>query len=283
MMSSPRKENGSPLQLLERAWQTLLSLVRVAPGRGRGRESDVRGATKRVLFHLSAVAAALVAAALLVNYVVMPIMVRRGDLVTSPDLMGLPLSEAEKEVDRNGLRIRVDTERPDPVIPAGAVIQQTPRGGTEMKRGRTVAVVLSSGVDMRLIPQLAGLNARQAQLDAEHAGFAISEVIEVHTDFVERGRVVATDPQEGSMEPAGAGIRMLVSLGPKPAELIMPSLIGRTVEEARLMAEELGLVMRSVKYERGRSRTAREGVVVQDPVAGSYVIEGEAVSLRVGN
>jgi beta-lactam-binding protein with PASTA domain len=76
---------------------------------------------------------------------------------------------------------------------------------------------------------------------------------------------------------------MLVSLGPRPVELIMPSLVGKTAEEARLIVEGLGLVTRSVKYERGRRRNSMEIVVTQDPVAGSHVVEGEGVTLRIGN
>jgi hypothetical protein len=42
-------------------------------------------------------------------------------------------------------------------------------------------------------------------------------------------------------------------------------------------------VVRSVKYSTSRQRTAREVVVVQDPVAGAHVVEGEGVTLRVGS
>jgi beta-lactam-binding protein with PASTA domain len=238
---------------------------------------------RRALLHASAVLAALVCAAFLVNYVIMPVIVRRGDLTAAPHMVGLPVVEAEKLAEAAGLRIRIDTERPDADVPLGSVAFQTPEAGTEIKRGRTVGLIVSSGADMRVLPKLAGLNARQAQLDAEHAGFAIEEVVEIHTDRVERGRVVGTDPGEGAVRSFGTGIRMLVSLGPRPAELVMPSLVGKTAEEARLIVEGLGLVMRSVKYERFRGRSSREVVVVQDPVAGSHVVEGEGVTLRIGS
>jgi serine/threonine-protein kinase len=198
-------------------------------------------------------------------------------------MVGIPVVEADKLADAAGVRTRIDTERPDPGIPVGSVAFQTPEAGTQIKRGRSVGLVVSSGVDMRVVPKLAGLNARQAQLDAEHAGFAIEEMVEVHTDIVERGRVIGTDPGEGAVRSFGTGIRMLVSVGPRPVELVMPSLVGKTAEEARLIVEELGLVMRSVKYERFRGRTSREVVVVQDPVAGSHVVEGEGVTLRIGS
>jgi beta-lactam-binding protein with PASTA domain len=75
---------------------------------------------------------------------------------------------------------------------------------------------------------------------------------------------------------------MVVSLGPRPLALVMPSLVGRTPDEARLITEQLGLVVRSVRYERGGNRLLRDVVVVQEPVAGARVLEGEGVTLRVG-
>ena len=250
---------------------------------GAGERGPLGPVVWRVLFHLSAVFAAVVCAALLVNYVIMPIIVRRGDLTVTPGLVGVPLVEAEKMAEAAGVRIRIDVERPDPEVSVGSVAFQTPRAGTQIKRGRTVGLVVSSGADMRRVPMLAGLNARQAQLDAEHAGFAIEEVVEVHTNHVARGRVIGTDPGEGAVRPLGTGVRMLVSLGPRPVELMMPSLVGKTAEEARLVVEALGLVTRSVKYERGRGWRSREVVVTQDPVAGSHVVEGAGGPLRLGH
>lgn len=239
---------------------------------------------KRLLFLASAGLAALLGAVLLVNFVVMPVMVRQGDLATVPDLVGLSMVDAERVAEKAGLRLRVDTERPDPAIPADHVSSQDPRAGTEMKRGRTMALVLSSGIDMRRLPRLRRLTARQAELEAERAGFLMSGIVEAHSDRIERGRVIGSDPESGTVLPAGSGVRILVSLGSSPRELVMPSLVGRSPEEARAVAEELGLTVRSVKYERvrGRGRLVSEVVVVQDPVAGSRVAEGEGVVLRVG-
>jgi len=237
---------------------------------------------RRALFYLSAVAAAVVAAAVLVNYVVMPMIVRQGDLVPAPDFVGRSLVEARRVAEEAGLGIRIESEQPDPELPAGAILRQSPGAGVDTKRGRSVAVVVSAGLDLKVVPPLAGLTSRQAQLDAESAGFAVSRVAKVHTDRIERGRVVGTMPRSGSILPAGSGISMVVSLGPRPVGLVMPSLTGRTPEEARLIAEELGLVVRSVRYGRDRHGVLRDVVIVQEPVAGSRVVEGDGVTLRVG-
>ncbi len=238
-------------------------------------------AARRAGIVISAALAAIVCAALLVNYVVMPLIARRGDHVAAPELVGLSLFEARREATEAGFRIRVDAERPDPQYRAGDVIMQTPAAGLDVKRGRTLVLVVSAGIDRRAVPTLTGLPARQAQIEAELAGFAVSEIIQVHADAVERGRVIGSDPGDGAIAPAGSTIRMLVSLGPRSPEFIMPSLVGRTPEEARLVAEELGLTVRSIKYERSRG-FLRDVVVVQDPVAGSRVVTGVGVTLRVG-
>ncbi len=249
----------------------------------RGRER-ARQIARRAGFYASAVAAALFVAFLLVNYVVMPLLVRQGDLVPAPNLIGRSLVEARAAAKSVGLRIRIETERPDPDVPAGSVLEQIPAPGTDIKRGRTVAIVTSTGLDLRTIPRLAGMPARQAQIDAESAGFAISEIVEIHAPAVERGTVVGSDPGGGAVLPAGTGLRLVVSLGPRPLELVMPALIGKTPEEARVIAEGLGLVVRSTKYERGRSRSGalRDVVIVQEPPAGARVHEGDGITLRIG-
>ncbi len=237
---------------------------------------------RRVGFYASAVAAAFVAAFLLVNYVIMPLMVKRGDLVRAPAVVGRSLIEARAAAEEAGLRIRVEMERPDPVAPAGSIIEQMPAAGTSIKCGRTLLVVTSSGLDLREIPRLAGMPARQAQLEAESAGFAVSEIVEVHSPTVERGDVVGSDPGAGAVHPAGTGIRLVVSLGPKPLELVMPSLVGKTPEEARVIAEGLGLVVRTSRYGSGRSSALRDVVILQEPPAGTRVLEGDEVRLRIG-
>jgi beta-lactam-binding protein with PASTA domain len=248
------------------------------------KERQNERALRRVGFYASAVAAAFFAAFLLVNYIVMPLLVRRGDLVQAPDLVGRSLVEARSVAKAAGLGVRIETERPDPDVQAGNVLEQIPEAGTDIKCGRTVAVVVSTGLDLRTVPRLAGMPARQAQIDAESAGFSVYEIVEVHTPGVERGDVVGSDPDAGAVLPAGTGIRLMVSLGPRPLELVMPSLIGKTPEEARLIAEGLGLVVRSTKYERGRNRSTalRDVVIVQEPPAGARVSEGDGVTLRIG-
>lgn len=256
----------------------------------RGARASVEGAAerlsqraRRVLSAGSAVLAGIVCAALVANYIVMPIIVKRGDLVAAPDLIGRPLAEAQRVLAELGLNLRVTDERPDPTYPGGRVVRQSPEPGVDVKRGRTVTVSVSSGIDVRAVPALAGLPVRQAELELTRAGLVVGDRLEVSSDRVDRGRVIGSTPGEGTLAPAGQGITLLVSLGRRPAELVMPSLVGRGPDEARAIAEGLGLVVRSVTYGKSdRLARFREVVIMQDPPAGARITEGEGVTLRIG-
>jgi serine/threonine-protein kinase len=236
----------------------------------------------RVLMPVSAVLAAVVCAALVANFIVMPIIVGRGDLVAAPDLVGASLAEAQRVAAESGLNLRVTDERPDPAQPGGRIVRQSPEAGVDVKRGRTVSVSVSAGIDRKAVPSLAGLPMRQAELELSRAGLAVGDVIEVSSDRVARGRVIGSTPGAGTLVTAGGEVTLLLSLGHRPADLVMPSLVGREASEARAAAERLGLVVDVVSYGRVKRGPSGDVVVMQDPPAGARVAEGDRVILRVG-
>ncbi len=104
-------------------------ITRVARGAVEEAAGRLSPRARRALSAASAVIAAIVCAAIVANFIVMPIIVKRGDLVAAPDLIGRPLAEAQRLLAEQGLNLRVTDERPDPTYPGGRVIRQTPRAG----------------------------------------------------------------------------------------------------------------------------------------------------------
>jgi len=155
----------------------LADIVGVTRAAVEGAAERLSPRARRALWAASAVLAAVVCAGLVANFVVMPIIVKRGDLVAAPDLVGRPLAEAQRVLAELKLNLRVTDERPDPTHPGGRVIRQSPEPGVDIKRGRTVAVSVSSGIDLRAVPALAGLPVRQAELELTRAGGEIVEQV----------------------------------------------------------------------------------------------------------
>ena len=60
-----------------------------------------------------------------------------------PDVTGLSRESAEARLRDEGLAVAVAEQESD--VPEGDVISQTPAGGTELTRGATVTITVSTG------------------------------------------------------------------------------------------------------------------------------------------
>jgi hypothetical protein len=92
------------------------------------------------------------------------------------------------------------------------------------------------------------------------------------------GTVVAQQPEAGAALGLGEGVRLTVSRGPGDAPVVLPDLIGRTIDEAVAELEVLGIrhveqVAAALSFDRPRS------VTDQRPAGGSSVLPSTPVTL----
>ena len=94
---------------------------------------DARPAGKRgahpVLFYGAMIIAAFIAGVLIFNFLVLPLLVGRGDIAIVPDLDGMQVSPAEDVCAERGLNLMVTGERHSVEYPAGTVMEQHPGSG----------------------------------------------------------------------------------------------------------------------------------------------------------
>jgi serine/threonine-protein kinase len=89
------------------------------------------------------------------------LLVSRGpEQVTVPDVTGLSRESAEARLRDEGLEAAVEEEESDE--PEGDVISQNPAGGTEVPRGETVTITVSTGPPQVEVPDVVGLGEDQA-------------------------------------------------------------------------------------------------------------------------
>lgn len=170
----------------------------------------------------------------------------KGGTVTMPDLKGLPRQAAEMRLQSLGLSLQVREERYSAEHPYGTVMEQNLEPGVALKRGRTIAVVLSIGNKELEVPRLVGsASSRQARLLLEQGGLVLGRLARVHAE-APRDSVLAQSPEAGSKAGRGDAVSLLVSAGPRERERLMPDLRGRPVEEARQLAARAGLMLRRV-------------------------------------
>lgn len=195
--------------------------------------------------------------------------------VEVPDLVGRSLSEADQMLESRGLYLKVKAEDNDPAMPKGHVLSQDMAAGSHVRGQTEIKVVISKGPDVHLIPSVIGESIESARKLFSDKGLTVSRVINVHSDEVAQGRVIAQKPAPD--EWTGETISLIVSEGPHDGVYYCPSFQGMLKEDAVMLAEELGLKVRL----REPARSLRI-ITGQSPEPGTEIEEGSTVHLDLG-
>jgi beta-lactam-binding protein with PASTA domain/tRNA A-37 threonylcarbamoyl transferase component Bud32 len=129
-----------------------------------------------------------------------------------PDVVGVDVDDARATLERAGFLVQT-VSQPDDSRPAGRVVRQDPRAGTQAPRGSTVRLTVSTGREKVQVPSVVGKEANEAAAELSRAGLRVRTVNEMSTSF-EANRVIRTDPAGGLQVDRGTTVTMVVSSGP---------------------------------------------------------------------
>jgi serine/threonine-protein kinase len=215
-----------------------------------------------------------------VGYLTLKLIVRSEDVVVVPDLVGKDVVYAAEMLTDLGLNIKVGGFEYSSDIAKNHVAFQEPGAGAEVKKDRGVRIIVSKGPQIVMVPNLVGMDVRQANIIMEQNGLSPGAVSRTFSDVAARGELISQSPMPGSMVVREDSIDMLISLGRRPVTVKMPYLDGLTPEDAILILERFRLVlgqMRSVQ----QNDLAQDVVVEQDPPSGYPVASGSLVNLTI--
>jgi eukaryotic-like serine/threonine-protein kinase len=148
---------------------------------------------------------------------------RHGSGYVVPDFSGMTHEEITTNPVYDQFRVVVSDSVYDNSRTGGIVIDQDPLAGSEVKRNRTVHLVIVSKMqDMVSLPDL-GNTVRSARSQLETQGLQLGEVKEVQGEFVgllQRAFYMGREVEQGAKIPRGSIIDIEVSVGPDlPVEL----------------------------------------------------------------
>jgi len=150
-----------------------------------------------------------------------------------PDLTGQSVDQATRTAHDIGLA--VELEEPGVYsgeVEIGAIADQQPRPGFHVKTGSRVRVRTSLGSERTAIPDLRGESVQGSVRGLERAGLLPGGRCRVD-GMTAADRVLATDPPIGTLASPGTEVAVLVNQGPATRLWVMPSLLTRSIEEAR--------------------------------------------------
>lgn len=189
--------------------------------------------------------------------------------VEVPQVTNTTLLEANEALSKAGLYLKIEGEDYDPVIQAGRILRQDVPAGNKVKEKRAIKVVVSKGPKVFSVPLLVNDTLPDAEAALLQTGLKIGKTISVHSDSVEKGRVVAQSPQPD--ERLTGSITVLVSLGPHEVTYYCPDFQTKRLDEAKEVAAKLGLAV--------ETKGTGDMVKGQKPKPGALLRAGDTVYL----
>ncbi|GAC1519867.1 MAG: hypothetical protein NVS2B3_16200 [Vulcanimicrobiaceae bacterium] len=201
--------------------------------------------------------------------------------VAIPTLVGQTLGDAMTTANRGHLKAVVLRRTPSDRYPKDIVMRQNPPPGAQVREGRQIALVVSTGVQIIAMPDLRYESLREVRLDLSHEKLVLGKARPVANDEVPGGRVVAQDPPPLSSVRAGSVVNVDISKG--GAQTIRVPLLERLhIDEARAAAKSAHLHIGQIVWTPfGRHGPARGVVVRQKPGPGVSIDAAQLVSLQV--
>lgn len=143
-----------------------------------------------------------------------------------PRVVGVEKAVAATRVSQAGfvpdiVEVRFSSE------PAGAVLEQEPRGGSRARPGARISLVVSGGVDQSVMPDLSGETVAYAQLFLRQLGVS-AMILNVQSDEPP-GRVISTKPEAGTPVTAGDTVTLRVAASSGRGDVVQANLSSVTV------------------------------------------------------
>jgi eukaryotic-like serine/threonine-protein kinase len=191
-----------------------------------------------------------------------------------PLVEGLQRDLAIERIEAAGLEAEVD-EQPSIEIDRGIVIEQSPREGTQVSKGSTVTITVSTGPRQVEVPSLVGGTYEEA-VDALNELGLEPQRVEVFSQKPV-GQVTGQDPEAGEIVDEGSQVEVRVSKGVR--QIAVPDVLGQSESSATGELQAAGF---EVSVTEAPSDTVSEGLVsAQSPSAGTEAAKGSTVTITI--
>ncbi len=237
---------------------------------------------KRWLYAILLGLCALVLFYFSLDKVILPLYTRQGREFKVPDFINLSLTEAESLATVHRLVLVVEDEKFSPNTPEGTILEQLPNAGSFCKAGRRVRVIPAAPQPVIKMPNLIGLDGRDAQWRCVSLGLVCPRefIFYVFSDTTPLERIIAQFPPPDSTVAKNDTITLTISMGPQPEAFTVPELVGQTLHEARKRIREAGLVLGMVTQKAIPNIDA--GIVIAQSISsGTEVPSGTSINLVV--
>ena len=194
-----------------------------------------------------------------------------------PYVIGKNIDDIRAEYEKLGYTITQTSAEYNTEYEEGQIITQKPEAGTKTTEKR-ISVEVSKGTKLVKVSNIEGKDIKVAKYELENTqGFIVEQEQEV-SDTVAAGIVISQEYKDVE-RPYGSVIKVKVSSGDGKPEVVVPSVVGKTINEAKSTLESKKL---KVEIEYGEDEYKLNGTVLsQSYPTNSVLKEGDLIKLTV--
>ena len=212
--------------------------------------------------------------------VVMPWYTKHGEALAVPNTIGKRFETAKEMLQLQGLKAVKAGERYDPRLPFGYVVEQNPRPNRLVKRGRRVYLVISVGEREVQVPNLIGLSETNALEQLKSFGLRVGEIEYEYRPDELPDVVIWQSHEPNSLVKVSTEVDITVSLGKPTQNVVVPSVLGKTLDVAKREIIKSGLQLGEVTFKFNNDFLPNT-VIDQSLPAGQTVAHGDTINLLV--
>ena len=216
-------------------------------------------------------------------YFLMPVIVRQSRTVDVPHLKHMSLKEAKDFLSSLGLKSEIYDSVNSREVDRGGIFTTIPPRKEEVRIGSVIKLIVSKGPGKIKLPNIVGLPQDEAFDSLNLYGITNRVIINIPVEMEDDdtvskdGTVIKTKPSiEDSLEKGG---KLTIFIGKEKRKVfLMPNLIELPLDEAKEILTDFELELAPIKW----TKSDREEVLLQSPLAGVEVTFGDTIKLVVG-
>ncbi|MFE0176873.1 Stk1 family PASTA domain-containing Ser/Thr kinase [Streptomyces sp. NPDC059002] len=194
-----------------------------------------------------------------------------------PKFVGEQLKDAQESAENIGLKIEVGERKPCAKYPKGEICDQDPGADTEVKKGDTITVTVSTGAPKVAVPNVIDTNVNDATEKLSGDKYQFKVETESRESTQEPGTVLDQDPSPGNEVQKGSTVTLTVAK--KKEQTNVPDVTGLDYAAAEKQLKDNSFVP---SREDVASSDVEEGKVIKTtPTAGTPADTGSTVTVQV--
>jgi eukaryotic-like serine/threonine-protein kinase len=219
------------------------------------------------------------------------VITKHGEYLTVPSVLNKRTTESVKLLESKGFTVVIQDSVYTDTAKLGTVLKQFPEGNSTVKVNRVVMLTVNR-ITLPLVdmPALIGKSQDYALEILKRAHLILGDTTfkpSYMLGAVLEQRVNGTAVTAGSKIPWGSRVDLEIGSGLSDEQIIVPSLIGLTYQEAKSILEEKGIMLGNPVVDKGTTDTANAFVYKQNPprmnedMSTNYIRSGQIMDVWV--